>query len=305
MQRREFLMRSMGAAALSTMSLAPDRALATAVVKRRPGTRLKLGLNAYSFNSELRSGRMTMDDVIEFCAKHEIDGVDMTGYYFPGYPEAPSDEVIYNLKRKAFLNGVTISGTGVRNDFALTDATSRKGHIQLVQDWIEVTAKLGADVLRVFSGRRVAEGSTFDETLEWMIPAFRECADYGKEHGVIIGLQHHDDFLKTADETIRVVEEVNSEWFSVILDVGSLRVNDVYEEIEKLVPYASSWQVKEEVWYGDKAMPLDLPRLKRIIDETEYRGFLPIETLGRDPSVEARLRTAAKFVAQVKDVFFS
>ncbi len=283
----------------------PGRALATGVVKRRPGTRLKLGLNAYSFNSQLRSGQMTMDDVIDFCAEHEIDGVDMTGYYFPGYPEVPSDEVIHNLNKTAFLNGVTISGTGVRNDFALTDASSRKGHIQLVKDWVEVAAKLGSDVLRVFSGRRVAEGSTFDKTMEWMVPAFRECADYGKSHGVIIGLQHHDDFLKTADETIRLVDEVDSEWFSVILDVGSLRVHDVYEEIEKLAPYACTWQVKEEVWYGEKAVPIDLPRLKAIIDRAEYRGFLPFEALGRDPTVEARRKSVADFLAQVRDVFFA
>lgn len=303
MQRRDFLMNSMGAVALSASALAPASALAKGGVQRRPGTHLKIGLNAYSFNSELRSGAMSMDDVIDFCAEHEIDGVDMTGYYFDGYPEPPSDEVIYNLKRKAFLNGVTISGTGVRNDFALTDPSSRKGQIQLVKDWVEVAEKLGSDVVRVFSGRQVADGSSFDKTLEWMIPAFQECAEYGKEHGVIIGLQHHDDFLKTADETIEVVEKVNSEWFSVILDVGSLRMHDVYEEIEKLVPYASTWQVKEEVWYGEKAVPIDLVKLKAVIDAAEYRGFLPFEALGRDPNAEARRKHVARFLAEIRQAF--
>lgn len=305
MQRRNFLKQPMGIAALYAAALLPDRALAAGEVKRRRGTRLKLGLNAYSFNRELMAGEMTMNDVIDFCAEREIDAVDMTGYYFPGYPEVPSDEVIYSLKKKAFLNGVTISGTGVRNDFALSDPLSRKGHIQLVKDWVDVAAKLGSDVVRVFSGRQVAEGSTFEKTLEWMIPAFQECAEYGKQRGVILGLQHHHDFLKTAAETIQVVEAVNSEWFSVILDVGSLRRHDVYEEIEKLVPYACTWQVKEEVWYGEKAVPIDLHRLKTIIDKVGYRGFLPIETLGRDANVEARIKTVANFVVQVKEVFFT
>ena len=305
MQRRNFLKQPMGIAAFYAASLLPGRSLAAGEVKRRRGTRLKLGLNAYSFNRELMAGEMTMNDVIDFCAEREIDGVDMTGYYFPGYPEVPSDEVIYNLKKKAFLNGVTISGTGVRNDFALPDPLSRKGHIQLVKDWVDVAAKLGSDVVRVFSGRQVAEGSSFEKTLEWMIPAFQECAEYGEQRGVIIGLQHHDDFLKTAAETIQVIEAVNSEWFSVILDVGSLRRHDVYEEIEKLVPYSCTWQVKEEVWYGEKAVPIDLPRLKAIIDKVGYRGFLPIEALGRDASVEARIKTVANFVAKVKEVFFT
>ena len=305
MHRRNFLTQSMAATALSAAYLVPQQAQAIGEVQRRKGTRLKLCLNAFSFNRELLSGRMTMDDVIDFCALHEIDGVDMTGYYFSGYPEVPSDEVIYKLKRHAFVNGVTISGTGVRNDFSLSDPTSRKGHMDLVKGWTDVAAKLGADVVRVFSGRQIAAGSTYEKTLEWMIPAFKECAAYGQERGVIIGLQHHDDFLKTADQTIEVVEAVNSPWFSVILDVGSLRQHDVYDEIEKLVPYAATWQVKEEVWFGEKAVPIDLRRLKAVIDKTGYRGFLPIEALGRDATVKERAARVANFVGQVKNVFFS
>ena len=295
----------MGMAGLSAATALPGTAFAAGEAKRLGGTRLKLGLNAYSFSRPLTAGEMTIDDVVDFCAEHDIDGVDMTGYYFPGYPEAPSDEIIYNLKKRAFLNGVTISGTGVRNDFALTNPLSRRGHIQLVKDWVDVAEKLGSGVVRVFSGRQVAEGSTFEETLEWMIPAFQECAEYGKEHGVIIGLQHHDDFLKTADETIQVVEAVNSKWFSVILDVGSLRRHDVYEEIEKLVPYACTWQIKEEVWYGEKAVPVDLPKLKAIIEKVGYRGFLPIEALGREATTRERVDRVVKFLGQVKEVFFT
>ena len=177
--------------------------------------------------------------------------------------------------------------------------------MDLVKGWTDVAAKLGADVVRVFSGRQIAAGSTYEKTLEWMIPAFKECAAYGQERGVIIGLQHHDDFLKTADQTIEVVEAVNSPWFSVILDVGSLRQHDVYDEIEKLVPYAATWQVKEEVWFGEKAVPIDLRRLKAVIDKTGYRGFLPIEALGRDATVKERAARVANFVGQVKNVFFS
>ena len=284
--RRQFLTRSMGLTALSGVALRPESALAIGEVKRRSGTRLKIGLNAFSFNRPLMAGTMNLDDVIDYCAAHNIDGVDATGYYFPGYPDVPTDEYIYNLKRKAYMNGVTISGTGVRNDFTLTDASSRKGHIELVKDWTVVAQKLGASVLRVFSGREVPKGSSFDKVLEWMIPAFQECAEYGKKHGVIIGLQHHDDFLKTAEQTIRVVKAVNSEFFSVILDVGSLRQGDPYEEIEKLLPYACTWQIKEQVWYGEKAAAIDLAKVRAIIDKVGFRGFLPIEALGRgEPTV--------------------
>jgi sugar phosphate isomerase/epimerase len=285
-QRRGFLTRSIGVAAFSALSVRPKTALAVEELKRIRGTKIKIALNSYSFNRPLTAGKMTLDDVIDYCALHDIDGVDTTGYYFPGYPKVPTDEYIYNLKKKAYLNGVTINGTGVRNDFTLPDASKRQGEIQLVKDWIEVARKLGANVIRVFSGRELPKGYTFDQVLEWMIPAFKECADYGKQRGVIVGLQHHDDFLKTADQTIRVVKAVNSDWFSVILDVGSLRQGDPYEEIEKLLPYACTWQIKENVWYGQKSTPIDLTRVRAIIGKVGFRGFLPIEALGQgDPAV--------------------
>jgi sugar phosphate isomerase/epimerase len=132
-----------------------------------------------------------------------------------------------------------------------------------------------------------------------MIPAFKECAEHGARHGVIVGLQNHNDFAKTAAETIRITEGVGSEWFGVILDVGSLRLADPYEEIEKLLPYAVSWQLKETVWYGKKETPTDLARVKSIIDKGGYRGVLPIETLGAgDPRVKV-----AQFLPKVRAVF--
>jgi len=113
-----------------------------------------------------------------------------------------------------------------------------------------------------------------------MIPAFKECAEFGKQHGVIVALQHHDDFLKTAAHTIRVVNAVNSDWFSVVLDVGSLRQGDPYAEIEKLLPYACTWQIKEQVYFNGKETPIDLAKIRAIIEKVGYRGFLPIEALG-------------------------
>jgi sugar phosphate isomerase/epimerase len=286
--RRTFLIGAFGLPALAQRS-----------VQRVEGVGVKLGLNAYSFNAPLRDGSMTLADVVDYCARHQIAALDATGYYFPGYPKAPTDEYVYGLKRRAFLNGVTLSGTGVRNDFAVADAGARRRDVQLVKDWIEVAANLGAPVIRVFSGVRAPEGRRFDEVLEWMVPLFRECAAHAAKYGVLIGLQNHNDFVKTAGQAIRIIDAVDSEWFGSILDIGSLRTGDPYAEIEKLIPYAVSWQLKEMVGYGTKETPTDLERVKAIIDRHGYRGFLPVETLGAgDPRVKV-----AAFLGKARKVF--
>jgi sugar phosphate isomerase/epimerase len=148
----------------------------------------------------------------------------------------------------------------------------------LVKDWIGVAAKLGANVVRVFCGPGNPRGSTFDQILEWAVPACRECVEYGKQRGVIVAVQPHHDMLQTVQNTLRVVQAVHSEWFSVLLDVGGLREDDPYLAIEKLLPYTCTWQFKEEVFAAGKSSPIDLVRVKQIIDKVGFRGFLPIES---------------------------
>jgi sugar phosphate isomerase/epimerase len=142
-------------------------------------------------------------------------------------------------------------------------------------------------------------GQSFDETLKWMVADFKECAAFGQQHGVMVGLQQHNDFLKTAAETIRLIDAVGSDWFGCILDIGSLRSGDPYAEIEKLVPYAVSWQIKENVGRDGKDEPTDLAKIKTIIDRSGYRGYVPFEALGGgDPRVKV-----ATFLEKIRQAF--
>src|SRR5687767_2969206 len=118
-KRRGFLktMATIPALTTSGMLLSSSSAAAADKPFQNAGHKLKISLNAYSFNIPLRDGSMTLDDMLEFCAGTAIQAVDLTGYYFPGYPAVPSDDYLYHIKRKAFRLGLDISGTGVRNDF--------------------------------------------------------------------------------------------------------------------------------------------------------------------------------------------
>lgn len=249
--------------------------------------RLKTSLNAYSFNDALTKEGMTIADMLDFCAGEGFDGVDITGYYFNGYPQVPADDYLFSIKRKAFSLGIEISGTGVRNDFTIADKSKREQEIALVKNWIEVAAKIGAPVLRIFAGTQKNEGLSPEQVTEWMLKDIQTCVDYGKQHGVIIGIQNHNDFIQTADQVIKIIQAINSEWFGLILDTGSFRQHDPYAEIEKSIPYAVNWQVKEKIWVNGAEVETDLERLGKIIKASGYKGYLPIETLGAgDPKIK-------------------
>jgi len=247
---------------------------------------IKTSLNAYSFNTMLRQGLedetkgITLFALLDFCAENNFDGIDITGYFFPGYPEVPSDEYINEVKKRAFLLGLDISGTGVKNDFATPDAAKRAADVEMVKKWIDVAAKLGAPVIRVFAGE-LPKGyeNRRDEVAAYMAESLKECAAYGKLRGVLVGVQNHGDFLSTAEQCIDMVKRVNSDWFGLVVDSGKFLTKDPYVDIEKTMPYAVNFQLKESPIDARSPIKTDLPRIMKIVNESGYRGYLPIETL--------------------------
>lgn len=270
------------------------------IAQQKLPTKLKTSLNAYSFNGPLMKCEMNLDDLLEYCAANQFDAVDITAYYFPGYPEVPSDEYLYHIKQKAFLLGLEISGTGVRNDFTDPDPVRRKASVELVKKWIVASEKLGIPVIRVFSGTADVKDIPREKVVDYMVADLKECVEFGKAHGVIVGIQNHHDFLKTADETIGIIQRINSDWFGLILDIGSFRT-DPYKEIEKTIPYAVSWQLKENLYVDGIEQKTDLKKLMAIIQKSGYRGYIPLETLGAgDPKVKV-----AAFLKEIREAMKS
>lgn len=268
----------------------------TGIAQQKLPVKLKTSLNAYSFNGPLMKGEMNLDQLLEYCAANQFDAVDITAYYFPGYPEVPSDDYLYHIKQKAFLLGLEISGTGVRNDFTDPDPAKRKASVELVKKWIIASEKMGIPLIRVFSGTADIKDIPREKVIDYMVKDLKECAEFGKAHGVIVGIQNHHDFLKTADETIDIIKRVNSDWFGLILDIGSFRT-DPYREIEKTIPYAVSWQLKENLYINGVEQKTDVKKLMKIIQQSEYRGYIPLETLGAgDPKIKV-----AVFLKEIRE----
>jgi sugar phosphate isomerase/epimerase len=289
---------------LKTAALLPLAAAvpATAPAAVRPpqrvgGSHLKLSLNAYSFarllNDRLqgRGEGISLQQLAEFCAKHNFDGVDITAYYFPGYRERklPDDKFVFEVKKRCFELGLGISGTGTGNNFTVADKEARAKDVAWVKQQVELAAKLGAPVLRVFADTQmraqtwqtVSNGASRDEVEKWIADDIRACAEHAEKFGVIIGVQNHGDFIKTADDLISLLNRVDSSWCGAIVDTGYFKAADPYAEIAKAAPYAVNWQIKQSPLGVEKEAeaPTDLKRLMRIVRDSGYRGYLPIETL--------------------------
>ena len=253
-------------------------------IPSKKANRFRLSLNAYSFNDMLMKKKISKDELLEFCANTGFDAVDMTGYYFSSYPETPSDTEIYAFKRKAHAVGIEISGTGVRNEFSYSDSNALAKEIDTVLRWIEVAAKMGAPVLRIFTAKQYSTGDERKRVNDRILFALNKCLEKAAAHGIILGIQNHNDFLRTADECHALIGAINSPWLGLEVDTGNFIATDPYEEIRKSLPLAVNWQVKEKLLINGVQTRMDLKRLCSIIQSSNYKGNIPIETLGmNDP----------------------
>lgn len=262
---------------------------------------VKVALEAYSFskllndNAKGRGTGMSLFDLLNFAAVNNFDGLSLTGYYFPGYPNVPTDAYINDIKRRAFELGLDICSTGVRNDFGNPDPEKRAADVKHVKEWVDVAVKLGSPVLRIFSGAMPAGyENKWDEVAKYLAADIKECVAYAQKRGVIIAVQNHGDFLKTADQTIKLVKMVNSEWFGVVVDTGYFLTDDPYADMAKVMPYAANFLLKESPVPGGSGVPIDLTKVMKILKDSKYRGYLPIETLSAKVSAKSADQSVAK-----------
>jgi len=279
-----------------------------------PGATLKVSLNAYSFNRLLndairkRGPGVTLLDLVDFCAKNKFDGFDPTAYYMPGYPAVPGNDYIDALKKKCAGLGIGISGTGVRNNFTTADEAVRRQGVEHIKQFVEVAARLGAPVIRVFADTQmraetwesVSKGATREQVQAWIAGHLRECADHGKKFGVKIGVQNHGDFLKTGEELLALIKAVDSPWCGPIVDTGYFKTDDPYRDMALVAPHALNWQIKQSPLGEDSEVPTDLNKLMRIVRKSGYSGYLPIEALSPRGKPYDPYTVVPEFLKQVR-----
>ena len=315
--RRDFVRAAtvLGAASLAGRLSTGALRAAVAPIPRAGGPRLKVALNAYSFSRLLNQNvkqpgsGMSLHDLVDFCARQNVDGLDVTGYFFSTYPKVPGDAEVNAVKRHAFDCGIDISGTGVRNNFTTADKAVRDASVQHIKEWCEVAARLGAPVLRVFADTQmkaqtwetISNGATREQVEEWIAGHIRDCAEHARKFGVIIGVQNHGDFLKTSDDHLSLIRRVDSEWCGAIVDTGYYKTDDPYADMARVAPYAVNWQIKESPFGAASDVRTDLKKLLTLVRMAGYRGYLPIETLSTSVKEYDPFQLVPKFLAELRE----
>ena len=275
----------------------------------RTGTpRLRLSLAAYSFRDSFKDSTHPQKDgaerkldipaFVDYCGEHGCEGAELTSYYFP---KDVTDDYLREVRRHAFVRGVSISGTAVGNNFAQAKGPALDAEVAGVKRWITRAALLGAPHVRVFAGS-IAKDVAPDEARRNCIAALEECCAYAGTFGIFLGLENHGGMVAEPDQILDIVRAVNSPWFGVNLDTGNFHTADPYVDLARLAPYAVNVQIKADIRRAGakEDEPTDYPRIAALLRAANYQGWVALEyEAAEDP------RTGVpKALAALRPIFY-
>ena len=186
--------------------------------------------------------------------------------------------------------------------------------IDVVKEAVDVAVFMGAPLIRLFGGG-VPEGTENRETV-WstMISGFQAVSDYAAEKGILIGLHNHPPAAEpTSDDILRILNDVDRENFTFILDTGRWRgaptsregtsdsSENIYRYMEQTAPYASYVRAKIYKVDSGKEELLDYRRIIAILKKANFNGNMSIvlEDQGNQCDYAEAIRLAVKHLREL------
>ncbi|MHB9301951.1 sugar phosphate isomerase/epimerase family protein [Thermofilum pendens] len=255
---------------------------------------MRLGVSTYSY-WHFEGPRLPLREYLRRAYEDGFAGVEV----LVDHVESRARSYLKEVRRFAFEHGLEIYAVALHNNFVRPDPAEREAEVKRVVEWLNVAYELGADVVRVDSGRwgtvksfdelmarrgvePPLEGYSEDDAVEWVVDCLYRCLDAAEELGVIVGLENHWGLTTRAETMLKIVRRVSSRWFGVVMDTGNF-VHDTYSELEAIAPYAVMVHAKTYfgggVWY---TLDLDYGRIFGMLRRHGFKGWVSLEYEGRE-----------------------
>jgi len=255
----------------------------------------RIAVSTYSYwqfrNQELKS----IETCIDMAAEMGFDGVEILHRQM----DDESNAGLQRLKRRAFGNGLDLTGFATHQTFLSPDADERKRNVEHTVRCIELAYALGIPTLRVNTGtwgtsgsfdalmanrgiEAPKEGYTDEDGYGWVTSCLEECLPAAERCGVLLGLENHWGLARTPHGVVRIVRAIDSPWLQVTLDTGNF-LEEPYEALSALAPLAA--YVHAKTYYGGGlwyTLDLDYSRIASILRGAGYAGYVSLEFEGKE-----------------------
>jgi sugar phosphate isomerase/epimerase len=275
---------------------------------------MKLGISTYSLYQALRTGEMTIQDVIIYMASIGAEHAEIVPL---GFNLTENPELIEAIKKQAQESGIELSNYAVGANFSGLNDEQFEQEIARLKQEVDIAAALGVKKMRhdVASSKDLSI-SNFLLELPKLAKACQIIADYAAPHGITTSVENHGYYIQHSDRVQALVDVVDRPNFKTTLDVGNFLCVDEnpVAAVANNISLASMVHVKDfyyrpatenpgEGWFkstsgnwlrgaivghGDIAMP----QVLRTVKESGYDGYISIEFEGLE---DCRLGTRLGF----------
>jgi len=252
---------------------------------------MKLGCSSQSYDRAFRQQQLDLLSWVDHCAEIlQLDGVELEAKHFP----STAAQFLRGLRQRLALRQLSLSCVDIVNNFGLPTREEREAQLAYVRQWLEVAQLLGSPMLRIFAGWPQAQGGE----LLWhdMIDCLKQSCAYAEQAGVVLSLENHNHsgFVRVAEDALRIIEQVSSDWLRLNLDTGNFL--DGLRSIEKSVWWAVHVHAKLlDLAPDGSERSLDYGEILALLKRTNYRGFLSLEYEGPEDPFAAVPRAVVHF----------
>ena len=182
---------------------------------------MKIGLSMWSVHQRWFDGSWGVRDFIHFCeAIPSLQGVELLSMFWRDREtEIP---MVLKLLEETQL---AIASYSASNNFATGDPQEWSRQVKEVEDAVRTADRLGARVVRVFSGDLKGDAS-FDRARAQIVDGLRRAAACAKEYGVLLCLENHGLLAGKAEQVKGIIQDVGSDALRSTFDTGNFLLVD-------------------------------------------------------------------------------
>jgi sugar phosphate isomerase/epimerase len=255
---------------------------------------MKVGIDSYCYHrffgevypdQKPPAKKMTMEDFLTRAAELKVDGVSLESCFFPSYDPAWFKDLKAQLDASSFDRVFA---------WGHPDGLERGKNFAAYDEMVAMiphARAIGADVMRVVGSSLMFRHEPHGPQIDALVQMFKKAVVVAKEYNVKLAVENHIDF--TADEILRLLTEVDSEYFGLNFDTGNfLRLlDDPIAGMEKLAPHVLATHVKDLMpdknarptdWFFFAGVPvghglINNEKLAQLLHKANFKGFLAVE----------------------------
>ena len=251
--------------------------------------RFQIGIQEYTFNRLLRSGKLKHLDYPAMVKKElEIEHVEYWSRPFEG--KHTDKKFVGELKKRT-------NGEGISNVLILVDEKHELDHekksernlsVDLHKGWIDCAAQLGCDAIRV----NCRMGGDPMENLKRAADGVGRLCEHAKDTPVKVVIEPHGRNSQNPDWLIAVMNELDHSHAGILPDFNNFGSFDRYSAVEKTLPFAPAVCAKALKFDEEgNEIHTDYFKMLKIVHESDFSGVISIEFEGHgvDPIAGSRM----------------